>query len=280
MSLKSLSLMLAVQPLLASAVLAAGYVSNFDDISGNASLSDADGWVTNDPFNPGTNAGQTDFVGILSGYSQTVTDHWALLGGATGFSPGQPTIYLSRPVDLSGSASVSFTTGMAVISSAVPRPNEDTFGWTFRNNLDVTLFSLLFDPNTAVNGDLAIRIYDSSNVEIAGAGSGSWSMFYNAIYSLDVSVNSLGVVDVNFTDANSITTQVINGASTGIDPGDIAGVAATWILDDNTENPTGVYGAFGSNSLVFDNYSLVPEPSSALLLGLAAFGFVTRRRRA
>jgi hypothetical protein len=42
-------------------------------------------------------------------------------------------------------------------------------------------------------------------------------------------------------------------------------------LDPNNE---------GSNMLLIDDLSLVPEPSSALLLGLAGFAFMTRRKRA
>ena len=36
---------------------------------------------------------------------------------------------------------------------------------------------------------------------------------------------------------------------------------------------------YGSNALVFDNYSIVPEPSAPLMLGLAALGLASRRRR-
>lgn len=277
MSLQSISRSLAVQSLLVGVTFAAGYVTNFDNISGGASLSDADGWVTNDPYVEAIDAGQADYVGVVPNYSATTSDHLALLGGATGFAPGQPTVYLWRPVDLSGSSFASFSVGMAVTSSASPRTNEDTFGWTFRDSTNATLFSLRFDPSTAATGDLNIRMFDSSNTELTVGP--TWDMYYNSIYSLDVSVNALGEVTVNFTDASSATFEVIAGAATGIDPADIAGVAATWSLASSS-GENAAQNDFGSNSLVFDNYSLVPEPSSALLACLAGLGFVTRRKRA
>jgi hypothetical protein len=39
-------------------------------------------------------------------------------------------------------------------------------------------------------------------------------------------------------------------------------------------------GNFGSNSIVVDNLSVVPEPSSSLLICLAGLGFISRRKRA
>lgn len=283
MSLKLLSHLFVAQSLLLSVSSAASYFSDFDSIPGNASLSGADGWVTNDPYVPAGNFGQTDYVGIISGYSQTLTDNWALLGGATGFTPGQSTVYLWRPVDLTGASGASFTVGsMAVISSALPRLSADTFGWTFRDSSDNTLFSLRFDPETdGPLGDLNIRMYNSSGTEFLAAGSGDWDIYYNSIYSLNVSVSSSGLVDVSFTDANSITTQAITGAATGINPASISGVAATWVLDSPGPGVDGTpQTGFGSNSLVFDNYGLVPEPSSTLLLGVAGLGLALRRRRA
>lgn len=278
MSIKSISRFLAVQLLLAGVTLAAGYITNFDSISGNATLSDADGWVTNDPYDVIGDFGQADFVGVIPGYSTTVDDHWAALGGITGFAPGQPTIILSRPVDLTGASRATFTVAMAVSSSAIPRANKDTFGWTFRNSSDITLFSLLLDPNTADNNGLNIRMYNSSNVELTAYGSGDYDIYYNSIYSLEVFVNELGFTTVNFTDGNLITTQVITNAVTGINPADIAGVAATWILKVPATAGT-EQTAYGSNALIFDNYSLIPEPSSTLLVSVATLALLARRKR-
>lgn len=283
MSPKFLINSLAVQSLFLSLGSAATYFTDFDSIPGSGSLSGSDGWVTNDPYVLAGNFGQADFVGIVPGYSQTLSDHWALLGGATGVTPGRSTIYLWQTVDLAGASDVSFTLGsMSVISSASPRLSADTFGWTFRNSSDNTLFSLRLDPETDGQfGDLNVRMYDSSGSEFLAAGSGNWDIYYNSIYSLDVSVNSTGLVNVSLTDANSITTQVITGAATGIDPASIAGVAATWILDTPGPGADGsAQTSFGSNSLVFDNYSVIPEPSATLLFGVAGLGLVLRRRRA
>lgn len=275
--MKAITLLFAVQPLLLGPLLAAGYSTNFDSISGGATLSDADGWVTNDPYDEIGDFGQTDYVGVISGYSTTTSDHWALLGGATGFSPGQPTVFLSHDVDLSGGSSASFTVGMGITSSASPRTNQDSFGWTFRNSSSATLFSLIFDPTPAVTGDMNIRMYDGSGTELLAGGSGGFDIFYNAIYSLDLVVDASGAVTVNFTDANNITTEVITAAATGINPGDIGNVAATWILADGT-TPGTEQPEYGSNSLLFDNFSVVPEPSVALLGLVGAAAFLRRRR--
>ena len=71
-----------------------------------------------------------------------------------------------------------------------------------------------------------------------------------------------------FTNA---AVPVSTGILTGVGMSEtLTSFAVTW---DST-------GGAGGNSITVDNVSLVPEPSSALLLGLAGLGFISRRRRA
>ncbi len=64
---------------------------------------------------------------------------------------------------------------------------------------------------------------------------------------------------------------VSSGTLAGIDSSEsLTGFAVNW---DST-------GGAGGNYITVDNVSLVPEPSSALLIGLAGLGFISRRRRA
>lgn len=277
MSYKSFLSFCAIQPLLTGMSVAAGYFTTFDDLTPNFTLSDADGWLTNDPYDPVGDFGQADYVGVVPFYSATNSDYWAVLGGLTGYAPGQPTVYLFRPVDLSPSSSASFTTSMAVTSSGVPRSNQDRFGWVFRNSTNGTLFSILFDSTNMGNGDLQIRLYDGANTELAG--SGNWDIFYNTVYSLDVSVDSTGVINVNFTDPNAVTTQVFSSSPGLVNPSEIGSVAATWIIDDPTPGAPIAQENYGYNALLFNNYSLVPEPSSSLLFALAGAGLLIRRKR-
>ena len=269
-----------------------GYTTSFApaDFNANASLSGQQLWDTNNftAANPPSipfDLGQSDFVGIVSGYSTTVNDYWALLGGATGIAPVVNTSTLFRPLDLTGATGAAFDVKFGIISSQNPRPNQDSFGWTFRDSLGNQLLRVGFIPDINQANNLTVRVWDRLDLELPG--SGLFNVLYNSKYDLSVNMSSGSLVNMSITSTvpGSLPTTIINNQlDAGAVPTSIADVAATWTLADPTANPNGERPNFGSNSLVFDNYSVtpipIPEPSTALfgLVGVVS-GFVVRRRQ-
>ena len=268
----------------------AGYITNFDPPAfvGGASLSGQELWDTNN-YSPGPDMipgtaddlGQSDFVGIISGYSTTMSDHWALLGGGAGIAPVVNTSYLFRPVDPEGATAAAFNVRFGISSSQTPRGNKDTFGWTFRDSTGAQLLRVGFIPATNQANNLTVRVYDAANNELPG--SGAVNIFNNSIYDLSLGISSTSTVSLSLKDGLGNTTQIINNqVAAGAIPSALSDVAATWSLFDTTTSPNGERPNYGSNSLLFDNYSLafVPEPATTLFgLALGVFGIAARRRQ-
>ena len=151
---------------------------------------------------------------------------------------------------------------------------QDTFGWTFRDSGGTELFSVRFVPNlggpTNGNGDalrLTAGVYDGG---VLIGGLDNFDIFYDAIYDLTVSIPSAGTASVALTDAFNVTTTIYSGTVAGATPNLISDAAATWSLP-------GLVADYGNNGLLFNDYSLIPEPTSALFaVGLLA---VTAGRR-
>jgi hypothetical protein len=161
-------------------------------------------------------------------------------------------------------------------------PNRDVFAFTVRGASNENLLTIQLTPQGAQtpDPDLSLRIDQYSLASdfalsvsappsatpgnIGTLTEGQWS-------TLNVLFTPSGINDVAF----DIKFQGVS--------------AATGILTGAAGQSLGTYGMLwtpfdaddeGSNILILDDLSLVPEPSSALLLGLAGLGFMTRRRRA
>jgi len=160
--------------------------------------------------------------------------------------------------------------------------NRDQFGFSLRTSAGVDLFTFYLTPYTQTVFPVIPENAPSTDTyswSSAYANGGSPTVVvptlaseYGKAYLFEVDFSPIaGTNDVLFSATNQgvdLFTGVLNNASNQV----IGQVGAIW-------NPT--YGAAnaGTNVLVFDNVSLVPEPSSALLglLG-ASFVFVRRRR--
>jgi hypothetical protein len=79
--------------------------------------------------------------------------------------------------------------------------------------------------------------------------------------------------DFVFTYGNSLGTDSVNGSVPGYD-GAIDGLGDVKFIW--TKSPT---EAYGDNYMTFDNIAAVPEPTAAILTGLAATAFLVLRRR-
>jgi len=260
------------------------FSTSFDGYSNVNALSAQNSWETNDVYVSASSSGQTDVVGLIGGYSQTVNDYWALLGGLNGNNPQLASILVYRPFSSEGlltggltDSTLRFEVDFSVSSSVTPRPAEDAFGWSFRDSTGTQLFRLAFEPQAGAS--LRLKYYDGANTGTTTA----FSLPYDSIFGLTVDV-SMGnatqdTLSVSLTDGFNVTSQVLSGLSlpNGI-AGNIAQIAARW---DITNAIGGPQTGYGLNSMIFNDYSVsaVPEPGTAgaLLIGATAFGL--RRRR-
>ena len=258
------------------------YIDNFEsyglgDITtgGNA----AHGWVSSDPT-----------AGV--GYVQNLNGSWGSRSASIGFvSPLlNDNVFLSHTAStplVGGGVDASFSARFQVIDSdagyndplAVPpitgSENRDKFGFRLESSTGANLFTFYLNPTSQVPDPQSQTEYNSYSwstgtgaATVALPGYGSQETF---AYTLTVNFFNAGGGDVGFNaDVNgSGFSGVIPGAASE----SIANFGAIW----NTLNGK---TAPGSNFMVFDNVSLVPEPSSALL-GLLGVSFVfVRRRRA
>lgn len=150
----------------------------------------------------------------------------------------------------------------------------DTFGFRLENASGDNLFSLYLTPDAQV-ANPSVQTAKHSFSWSTGVGSptvvlpGLFAIENNA-YTFTIAFNNAGGGNVGF-DAD-VNGAAFSGVLTGLSTEEIAKFGAFWDTTIDGDNS-------GSNFMIFDNVSLIPEPSSALLglLG-ASFAFLRRRR--
>jgi hypothetical protein len=251
---------------------AATYVSNFDSApyTFGANLNGLDGWslsgaslpdvakIAASPFPSPVSGGQ----GIYFGF-QEIDASSAYLQRSGGDS-----------LVGNGAGYTQFQAAFTVQDSVPTYPKRDSFAFTFRGASNQNLLTINLSPTiqseTPQFEPFRVDQYSWSsdfaagNANIGNLTERQWS-------TLNVLFTPSGVSDVAF----SVKFQGVQAAA-GILTG-----AASQIL--------GTYGFVwtplnaadeGSNVLLIDDVSLVPEPSSSLLLCLAGLGLLARRKRA
>jgi hypothetical protein len=285
----SLILAHAVNLALAGSLCAAGYYTDFEDFDyGDMTTppNSAKGWTIND------SAPDASFIQFAGS-----APIWGGASATLGYvAPLQNTqIYLSRAVSvpLTTGTGTTFSTKFQVVDSvsgANGAGARDTFGFRLQNTTGDNLFSFYlnpFDQDPTPQTDTAFHTFSWSTgngVPTVVLDSPPVAAQETFAYTFTVNFFDIGGGDVGF-DAD-VNGSEFSGTLTGLATENIGRLGAFWNLTNTTylTDPgdplfeEGYYG--GSNFLIFDNVNLVPEPSSALLLGLAALGFVTRRRRA
>ncbi len=284
--------------LAASADAQSGYSTTFDTTEGYVpgfSLTDqplSETWQSNDLDNDtDTASGGPNGVGTAGipanwpvGYGSG-TDNWAAVGGIFGIDPR-----LSGPDTVANNTEFSFPTGVSLanasdvtfdvqfaVSSAANKP--DSFGWTFRAGTD-QLLQILFVPGG--DGGLDVVLYpnalgnpvdSTSPIAHADPNGATDDLAFDGIYDLHVAIAAGGAV-------TALTIGGVSYAPTyslGVDANLITDVAATWVVLNGTRDANNYLTSSGDNAIFFNNYSLVPEPTSALFaIGLLA---VTAGRR-
>lgn len=229
---------------------AATYTTNFSGVTSD--VAGYQGWTINDP-QPSLSFGVT-WNGSTA----------AALGGDFA-SPDVPVVGLNHTYgEALGTTTASFA--FALVDS-VDFAGRDTFGFSFKDGA-TNLFSVVFVPN------------DPTQVDPEGT-TATWSMFYvtgAGTFPLSIAIEESTTQNFSlaFTPNGSSTNFSLNLSGlvrTGTFAVPSSTIASDFALEYTADQA-------GDNYIMVDNLSVVPEPSSFLLLGLAGLGFVSRRKRA
>ena len=252
---------------------------NFESITTGSDLNGKKGWVVNDTGHPelatvqqwgAYGSGKAAFLGF------------PFVDGELNYMPTLPTVNLTHTYGEQmvgiGHPGTSATFSFAIMDSTISYPNHDTFGVALTTTVGATvtnIFSVAFvpyyrQPGSVWEGVWTVHYTVGSESEVQtgwGLQSGNYLNDFDLSFSAAGSVTSysLTINDGHWTGTTAFApSQVI----------DTFGVSWTPLKD-----PTLYPDQAGDNGFIFDNLTVVPEPSSALLLGLAGLGLVSRRRR-
>lgn len=250
------------------------YYTNFDGYNSAINLAGQNGWLTND---------SNDTSGL-----QNLGNEWGSRSAYIGFAtPSVSNVYVyhgtSTPlVDTVGDADATFSSLFRVIDSdsngGLDSGQRDTFGFRLENGSGANLFSFFLTPNAQVaNPEAGLPAYHTyswstgNNVPtVVLPGNGSLENGNSYLFTVNFFQGAGSNVDFTASVGNQSFSGVLPNANTEV----IANFGA--IMNSYQGNAA----TSGSNYMNFDNVSLVPEPSSALLGLLGASFAMGRRRRA
>ena len=137
---------------------------------------------------------------------------------------------------------------------------DDTFAWAFLNTNGETLLLIAFEPYNDDSNSRSLAIYDSSNakVELAEEILIAAGNLYELEVLMEPKYHGLNVniqivdMDINLT-LPDCSTHNINA------------VSANWIMTDARIHDNGIVTGFGSNFMVFDNYTLTSDYSDYII---------------
>lgn len=238
-----------------------------------------DGWTINDPgANNGTGLNSTmSFITTLDDGVKPASElPAAALGGwnDTPAANAPTTVFLSHAAPTSLQYA-QFSTDF-VIAASTNYPGRDGFGFSFRDSADNNLITISLVPAASVNNDTYQVSYTvGANPTLNAKENITGLDMYieeNGLYSLELGFTANG--------ANPTFTATLFGSNGSQSFSDIATGLGVAMIDRFGVEWNTIAGEEGDNYIIFDNITLVPEPSSALLFGLGVLAFAARRRRA
>lgn len=253
---------------------AALYTSTFDSFPVPPSeIAGTDGWVINDAGTSPTTP--LSYVGSLNG-SQALG-----LGGAYGETTTASVALSQSFVESVGRVSANFDFAFEDSVDGAVVDARDTFSFSF-NSSGGKLFEVSFVP-----------VAQSSTPSTTTA---EWNLFFsvNGGANQDLFITVEEIVGYNFDltlggafpSSNVTTSSYELSISSGLNP--VLTRSGSFALNPQTSTsafafnytPTNGTGLNGAGSILVDNLTVVPEPSSSLLLALTGLGLAARRRRA
>jgi hypothetical protein len=256
-------------PLFAVALLNQGYAavynSNFSGSFGDPG-DGVDGWNQSEadasPLSPKTwiaPVTSNNYVGLAIGgfYDIPTTDPLTS-------TVSLPAIALVDPNSVEASISLDF----ALNDSTGSFPDRNTFFFNVLDGNDVSIASVVFIPiSQTVPGTLGVD--------------NQWNVYLNGNLALGVFSGGDYSLSVDFLNANQFTATITNTiTNVGLTSGAITRGAGSGVVIEGLQLgfEQGPGSDWGDNTFGIANVSVVPEPSSAMLVGLAALGLMRRRR--
>jgi hypothetical protein len=260
-----------------------GYVRGFGITS--TSQPTALRWQGNDPYNSANGLGETDLIARVSGYTPGPVQNSSLIQGGLGVASAPQVLPGRRDVRLWKSFTSSFSSiffaEWSIIPSleGAPYNRADTFAFDLRNaDNSQSLLALQFTPGIALQPA-------SYTLQSIAAGSGTNSIVdlaYQALFQVSVSLSgsnwSLSLTQINSTNRAVLAsyTNLASGTlASGTTASEFATIGVNWDLaSGNNLEP-------GSNYILANQFTVVPEPSTWALLVTAGItlGALTLRRR-
>jgi len=148
----------------------------------------------------------------------------------------------------------------------------DGFGFSFRDKDNSNLLTISLVPVVTPAMDayqVCYTVGAGSQTAALDGNNDPMYIYQYGPYTMNLALLANGANPTFSGTVIGTNTKTFTGVATNMGSTAIDRVGAVWNVTDA-----------GDNYIVFDNLSLVPEPSSALLLGLTGIGLALRRRRA
>ena len=250
----------------------AGYRRGVGIISTNQPLSLR--WQGNDVYNAVTGLGETDYIARTPGYTPSPLANSSLLQGGIGVGngvlPGTNKVRLWKAFTPPVSGSSVFFAEWSLIPSLEGAPYNlaDTFAFDLRNAGNTqSLLTLQLTPGINIQAG-------SYTLQAIAAGSGTNTVVdlaYQALFQVTVAMTSsnwnLSLSQINSTNRAviaSYTNLASGNLATGTTALDFATLGLNWDLaSTNNLEP-------GSNYIIANQFTVVPEPKTWALLAMGA----------
>src|SRR5439155_15263215 len=90
-----------------------------------------------------------------------------------------------------------------------PRPNHDSFGWSFRDSSGLPLFQLALDYN-ATNDSLKLNFVNGAGVSTSTTFGVFYDSTYTYIFDANLSNNLVDTLSLSLRDGTGNVTKIIN----------------------------------------------------------------------